>query len=270
MAAKAREGLQDVVRCVRRRLSSAMLWRIQVEGFDRLPPTGRAILCPNHIWFLDSAFLMLTVPRSISFVGKAEYMDSWKTKYLFPALGMIPIDRGGGRRSRARARRGRARAAPRRAVRHLPRGHAQPRRLAVQGPHRRGPAGAEASAARSSPSASIGTGEIQPPDAKVPKLFGSCAIRIGRPIDLERYRNREPTTSSCCAQITDEVMYEIRELTGQEYVDVYATKKAETLPDRGGPASRHVRRTSRAEPRPGRRATAERAIEPGRASRGRR
>ena len=56
------------------------------------------MLCPNHISFLDSAFLMLLVPRRISFVGKAEYMDSWKTKYLFPMLGMIPIDRARRRR----------------------------------------------------------------------------------------------------------------------------------------------------------------------------
>ena len=75
------------------------LWRLHLEGYDRIPQSGPAILCPNHISFLDSAFLMLTVPRRISFVGKAEYMDSWKTKHLFPALGMIPIDRSGGDRS---------------------------------------------------------------------------------------------------------------------------------------------------------------------------
>ena len=72
------------------------LWRLHLEGYDRIPTEGPAILCPNHISFLDSAFLMLSVPRRISFVGKAEYMNSWKTKYLFPAMGMIPIDRGGG------------------------------------------------------------------------------------------------------------------------------------------------------------------------------
>ena len=72
---------------------ASRLWTIETDGYDRLPPDGPAILCPNHISFLDSAFLMLTVPRNISFVGKAEYMDSWKTKFLFPALGMIPIDR---------------------------------------------------------------------------------------------------------------------------------------------------------------------------------
>src|SRR6476646_5202672 len=75
------------------------LWHIDMHGYDRLPGDGPAILCPNHISFLDSAFLMLTMPRNISFVGKAEYMDSWKTRYVFPALGMIPIDRSGGDKS---------------------------------------------------------------------------------------------------------------------------------------------------------------------------
>ena len=54
------------------------LWRFELDGFDRLPTDGPAILCPNHVSFLDSAFLMMMVPRPISFVGKAEYMDSWK------------------------------------------------------------------------------------------------------------------------------------------------------------------------------------------------
>ncbi|OWY60078.1 hypothetical protein B7486_71125, partial [cyanobacterium TDX16] len=33
-------------------------------------------------------------------------------------------------------------------------------------------------------------------------------------------------------QIIDEVMFEIRELSGQEYRDTYATKKAEDIPGR--------------------------------------
>src|SRR3954465_2167655 len=77
------------------------LWDIERLNYERLPEQGPAILCPNHISFLDSAFLMLTLPRNIGFVGKAEYMDSWKTKYVFPAMGMIPIDRSGGERSQS-------------------------------------------------------------------------------------------------------------------------------------------------------------------------
>ena len=95
-AGKAQQRVRRVVRPI-----STRLWTFDLQGFDRLPAQGPAILCPNHVSFLDSAFLMLHVPRNISFVGKAEYMDSWKTKYLFPWMGMIPIDRGGGDKSQA-------------------------------------------------------------------------------------------------------------------------------------------------------------------------
>ena len=92
--------LQDRTRAVLGPVSRK-LWHFRLEGYERLPTDGPAILCPNHVSFLDSAFLMLTLPRRISFVGKSEYMDDWKTKFLFPAMGMIPIDRTGGKASMA-------------------------------------------------------------------------------------------------------------------------------------------------------------------------
>lgn len=55
------------------------LWDIKLSGYERLPAEGPAILCPNHISFIDSAFLTFTLPRNMSFVGQAEYMDSYKT-----------------------------------------------------------------------------------------------------------------------------------------------------------------------------------------------
>jgi 1-acyl-sn-glycerol-3-phosphate acyltransferase len=75
----------------------------------------------------------------------------------------------------------------------------------------------------------IGTADIQPPDAKVPKLFKSARIRIGQPIDTSHYQKRDGD-HLIYRELTDELMYEIRELTGQQYIDRYATKKAETLP----------------------------------------
>src|SRR5690606_17972575 len=173
-------------------------------------------------------FLPAALPRRVSFVGKAEYMDSWKTKRLFPALGMIPIDRGGGSASQraldtaariiergelfgiypegTRSRTGK-----------LHKGHTGPARLALR------------TGAPLIPVGIVGTREIQPPEAKFPKPRMPVTIRFGRPITVDRYRERD-NEHLVLRQVTDEVMFEIRELTGQEYVDTYATKKAESLP----------------------------------------
>ena len=204
------------------------LWTFDLQGFDRLPATGPAILCPNHISFLDSAFLMLCVSRNISFVGKAEYLDSWKTKHLFPAMGMIPIDRAGGDKSQAALdtaeavlRRGELFGIFPEGTRsrdgHLYKGRTGAARLAMKVGCPIFPVGV------------IGTREIQPPDAKVPKLRMPCTIKIGRPINVERYRSRADD-HRVTRQITDELMFEIRDLTGQEYRNVYAGKTAETEP----------------------------------------
>ena len=204
------------------------LWRVKVQGLEHVPASGGAIFCPNHTSVIDSFFLPLVLPRRITFVGKAEYMDSWKTKHLFPALGMIPIDRSGGSASEralntaarvlddgqffgiypegTRARDGK-----------LHRGHTGPARLALR------------TGAPIVPVGIIGTREIQPPDARVPKPFKSAEVRFGRPINVAHYASRTDDRL-VLRQIIDEVMFEIRELTGQEYVDEYATKKSERFP----------------------------------------
>ncbi len=222
-AGKAQERVRRIVRPVSKRL-----WRFELEGFDRLPAEGPAILCPNHVSFLDSAFLMLHAPRNISFVGKAEYMDSWKTKYLFPLMGMIPIDRGGGDKSQAAL--DTAEAVLRRGELFgiFPEGT-----RSRDGMLHKGRTGAARLALKIGcpiyPVGIVGTREIQPPDAKVPKLRGECSIKIGRPINVERYRNRGDD-HMVLRQVTDELMYEIRDLTGQDYRNVYAGKLAETEP----------------------------------------
>src|SRR5690606_17026289 len=74
----------------------------------------------------------------------------------------------------------------------------------------------------------VGTRDIQPPSQAFPRLFRPCEIRIGRPIDVASRRRSDERL--LLRQVTDELMYEIRELTGQEYVDEYATRRHEALP----------------------------------------
>ena len=204
------------------------LWNIETEGFDRLPEEGPAILCPNHISFFDSGLLMMMVPRNISFVGKAEYMDSWKTKFLFPALGMIPIDRSSGSKAAG------ALEAAERVLRRgelfgiFPEGT-----RSRDGTLRKGRTGAARLAMKVGcpifPVGITGTDTIQPPGAKAPIPFKTAKITIGRPIHPERY-SMQGVGRLASRSMTDEVMYEIREMTGQEYINSYATKTAETEP----------------------------------------
>ena len=78
------------------RKSAPRLWDLEIEGRENIPTDGPAIIAPNHLSFCDSIFVPAALPRRVWAIGKGEYMDSWKTKHLFPAMGMIPIDRSGG------------------------------------------------------------------------------------------------------------------------------------------------------------------------------
>lgn len=221
--------LQARVRAALRPLA-LHLWDIDRQGYERLPADGPAILCPNHVSFLDSAFLMLTVPRNISFVGKVEYLDDWKTRYLFPSMGMIPIDRSGGSKSQA------ALDAAESVLRRgelfgiFPEGT-----RSRDGDLYKGRTGAARLATKIGcpiyPVGIVGTDEIQPVDAKVPKLRKSCSITIGRPIRPQRYAGRGAEHLAWRSMI-DEVMFEIREMTGQTYRDVYAGQSEEHPPAR--------------------------------------
>jgi 1-acyl-sn-glycerol-3-phosphate acyltransferase len=236
--------LYSVARAVLDPLFS-FLWHIEVEGLDRLPESGGAIMAPNHLSVIDHFVLATALPRRITYVGKGEYMDSWKTKYLFPALGMIPIDRSGGSAAQAaldaaagvlghgelfgiypegtRSRDGK-----------LHKGHTGAARLALRTGCPIYPVGLQ------------GTLEVQPPDASMPKPFKVMRVRIGRPVSVARYRDRADDRM-VLRQIIDEVMFEIRELSGQEYVDSYSTKKSEELPAETavvGASNGHRRRTA--------------------------
>lgn len=205
-----------------------VLFRVRVEGREHLPAHGPVILALNHNSFLDSIFLPLVVRRRVTFVAKAEYFDSWKTRWFFNGVGQIPIRREGGSASEralasaldvlrdggvfgiypegTRSRDGK-----------LHKGHTGVARLSLR------------SGAPIVPVGLVGTRDCQPPDRTMPKFFVPITIRFSRPLDFSRYAGREDDRM-VLRQITDEVMFELRELSGQDYEDTYATKKAEDLP----------------------------------------
>jgi 1-acyl-sn-glycerol-3-phosphate acyltransferase len=214
---------------------------VSLSGTTNVPGDGAAILCPNHLSFFDSVFMAVLLDRPVHFIGKAEYLDSWTTRWLFPAMGMIPIDRDSGPRAMialdaaadvlrsgallciypegSRSRDGR-----------LHRGYTGAARLAA------------AVGCPVVPVGISGTAEIQPPGARLPRPRRRCSIEFGEQLRVDA------SGRSAVRSTTDELMRRIAHLSGQEYVASYtlraprdettraAAVASATLATAGGPA----------------------------------
>ncbi len=214
-----------------------VLFRPWVEGAEHVPEEGAAILASNHLSFSDSFFLPLVVPRPITFLAKSDYftgpgVKGFFTKMFFAGVGQVPVDRSGGRASEAALRTGLRILGEGSLLGIYPEGTRSP-----NGTLYRGKTGLARMAMEAKvpilPVAMIGTYEIQPPGQLRPGLR-RVGIRIGRPLDFSRYEGLE-NDRFVLRSVTDEVMYELMSLSGQEYVDMYATRAKELIAQ-GSPA----------------------------------
>jgi 1-acyl-sn-glycerol-3-phosphate acyltransferase len=208
-------------------------FRVRVEGLEHVPAAGGAILAGNHLAVFDSFFLPLVVKRRVTFVAKAEYFEDPKTAWFFRAVGQIPIKRGGGSASQralesakevldAGGLFGIYPEGTRSPDGRLYKGHTGVARLALQC---KVPVLAVAC---------IGTREAQTPGKVIPRVFMPITIRISKPLDFSRYHDR-PADPLVLRQITDEIMFELKELGGQEYVNQYAKRKGTETGAEEGP-----------------------------------
>ncbi|MEE1928707.1 lysophospholipid acyltransferase family protein [Streptomyces sp. TRM 70351] len=215
--------------------SLKLAFRPWVEGLEHVPEAGPAILASNHLSFSDSFFLPAVLDRKITFVAKAEYFTTPGVKgrltaAFFKGVGQLPVDRSGAR--------GAAEAAIRSGIQVLERGelfgiYPEGTRSPDGRLYRGKPGGlariALATGAPVLPVAMIDTEKIQPPGKVVPKLMRP-GIRIGAPLDFSRYQGMDGDRF-IQRSLTDEVMYEIMKLSGQEYVDIYATAAKRRIAD---------------------------------------
>ena len=203
-----------------------LFFRPWVEGLENVPDEGPAILASNHLSFSDSIFLPLVVPRHITFLAKSDYftgkgLKGRLTAFFFKHIGQVPIDRSGGSASQAAIDTGLRVLNEGSLLGIYPEGTRSPDGQLYRG--RTGVARmALESGARVIPVAMIDTDKIQPPGRIRPKIM-RVGIKIGRPLDFSRYDGMEGDRF-VLRSITDEIMYELMTLSGQEYVDMYATK----------------------------------------------
>jgi 1-acyl-sn-glycerol-3-phosphate acyltransferase len=215
-----------------------VLFRPRVEGLENIPEHGAAILASNHLSFCDSVFLPALVPRRVTFLAKSEYFTGTGIKgtlvrWFMSGIGQLPIDRTNASAARSALDTGKRVLAGGNLLGIYPEGTRSP-----DGRLYRGKTGVARMALESSvpviPCAMIDTDKVQPIGRKVPHLVRPT-IRIGKPLDFSRYEGMAGDRF-IERSMTDEIMYELMELSGQEYVDLYAAKvKAERAKVRPAP-----------------------------------
>ncbi len=201
------------------------LFRPTIEGSEWVPDEGGAILASNHLSFFDWLFLPLLVTRRITFLAKSDYFTERSAKgrakaAFFRSAGQVPIDRSGGTAGDPALATALSILRSGKLLGIYPEGTRSP-----DGRLYRGRTGVARMALEAGvpvlPVAMMGTFEVAPPGKVFPRV-GPVRIRIGRPLDFSRYEGLADDRF-VLRSITDEIVYELMQLSGQEYVDTYAT-----------------------------------------------
>jgi 1-acyl-sn-glycerol-3-phosphate acyltransferase len=197
-----------------------------VEGLENIPEQGAAILAGNHLSYSDWLFMPLQVKRRVTFLAKAEYftgrgVKGALTKGFFAGAGQVPIDRSGGSASEGAVKKALEVLAGGNLLGLYPEGTRSP-----DGRLYRGKTGIARMALEAGvpviPVAVIGTFEAAPPGKRIP-VPGRITVRFGQPLDFSRYAGLS-NDRFVLRSVTDEIMYELMQLSGQEYVDTYASR----------------------------------------------
>jgi 1-acyl-sn-glycerol-3-phosphate acyltransferase len=201
------------------------IFRPWVRGVENVPSTGPAILASNHLSFSDSIFLPLQCPRPVVFLAKSEYftgrgIKGWLVKTFFKATGQLPIDRSGGKASEAALNTGLGVLEQGQLLGIYPEGTRSP-----DGRLYRGRTGIARMVLEAKvpviPVAMIDTEKVQPIGKRLPRVR-RVGIVYGKPLDFSRFAGMEGDRIVLRA-VTDEIMYELKKISRQEYVDQYAS-----------------------------------------------
>ncbi len=205
------------------------VFRPWVVGLENIPKTGGVILASNHLSFIDSVFLPLLIDRRIYFLAKSDYFTgkgfkNWAVKHFLLGTGMLPIDRSGGKASEASLNTGLAVLQQGKVLGIYPEGTRSP-----DGKMYRGRTGVARMILEGHvpvvPVAMVDTEKVMPIGSTIPKVR-RIGVVFGEPLDFSRFQGME-SDRFILRSITDEIMYELSRISGQEYADVYASSVKE-------------------------------------------
>ncbi|WP_199443321.1 lysophospholipid acyltransferase family protein [Umezawaea beigongshangensis] len=206
-----------------------VFFRPRIEGAEHVPESGGVILASNHLAVSDSFFLPLKLSRRMTFPAKIEYftgpgLKGKLQKWFFSGVGQVPIDRSSASAAQGALDTGVRIVRAGKVLGIYPEGTRSP-----DGRLYKGKVGvawiALESGAPVIPVAMIGTDRANPIGSRMWRPY-PIRIKIGKPLDFSRYEGLSGDRF-VLRSITDEIMYALMELSGQEYVDVYAAKAKE-------------------------------------------
>ena len=211
-----------------------LLFRPWSRGMQNIPSNGAAILASNHLSFSDSIFLPLQTRRPVVFLAKSEYftgkgLKGALSRWFFKSTGQLPIDRSGGKASEASLNTALQVLAQGQLLGIYPEGTRSP-----DGRLFRGRTGIARMVLEARvpviPVAMIDTEKVQPIGKRLPRIR-RIGIIVGEPLDFSRFTGMEGDRI-VLRVVTDEIMYELMKLSGQEYIDVYASSMKTPKPER--------------------------------------
>ncbi|MDT5258179.1 MAG: 1-acyl-sn-glycerol-3-phosphate acyltransferase [Mycobacterium sp.] len=207
----------------------SLLGRPKVEGLEHVPSSGPVILASNHLAVMDSFFLPLVVRRRITFLAKSEYftgtgLKGWFSRWFFTAAGQVPIDRSDADAAQAALNTAERLLGEGKLLGMYPEGTRSPDGRLYKGKTGLGRLALE-TGVPVIPVAMIGTNVVNPPGTTRLR-FGRVTVRFGAPMDFSRFEGMSGNRFIERA-VTDEVIYELMGLSGQEYVDIYAASLKE-------------------------------------------
>ncbi len=201
-----------------------LLFRPWVKGLDNVPAEGPAIIASNHLSFSDSIFMPLMVRRPVVFLAKSEYFTGKGVKgrltaMFFRLTNQLPMDRSGGAASAMSLDAGMDVLTGGGLLGIYPEGTRSP-----DGRLYRGKVGVARLALQAGvpviPVAMIGTDKVQPIGKRMPNIRRIGMI-FGAPLDFSQCAD-QAEDRLVQRKVTDEIMFELMRLSGQEYVDEYA------------------------------------------------
>ncbi|MGQ4507923.1 lysophospholipid acyltransferase family protein [Dermabacteraceae bacterium P13115] len=209
------------------------VYRPEVSGIKNVPLHGGAIIAGNHVAYLDAVFLAVNLPRKITFIGKSEFFSGKGVlgkimRYALTSIGTVPVDRRGGSYAQAALEAGAGIVNDGKLLGIYPEGTRSP-----DGRLYRGKTGvariALTTGAPIVPVAVVNAYAAQPPGRLIPRRHPRVKLIVGEPMTFSERLDGSAADRERLRRVTDAVMAQIAQMSGQETVAEYAHEAGRKL-----------------------------------------